>query len=185
MSKTHTILIVDDEEEIRQSLERVFKKDGYEVLKADSPIKALELLKSAPVTVVISDYEMPEMDGLTFLKKTKRSFPDAIRIILTGKGDMKAVVAAINEGEVYRFVLKPWDNEELRVTVRRAIEQQELLVENRRLAQTVREQREEILELEKTNPGITKIKKTNDGAIIIDEDEVDELEKTNPGEYMR
>jgi len=185
MLKTHTILIVDDEEEIRRSLERVFKKDGYEVRKADGPLKALEILKSQPVAVVISDYEMPEMDGLTFLKRTKQSFPDAVRIILTGKGDMKALVAAINEGEVYRFVLKPWDNDELRVTVRRAIEQQELLAENRRLAQTVREQREEIRELEHANPGITKIKKTSDGTIIIDEDEVDELEKTNPGEYMR
>src|SRR5579863_1259764 len=185
MTKIHTVLIVDDEEEIRKALERAFRKDGYEVIKAENPRQALQILQSQPVTVVISDYMMPEMDGLTFLKSIKKAFPDTIRIILTGKGDMKAVVAAINDGEVYRFILKPWDNEELRVTVRKAIEQQELSIENRCLAQTVRQQREEILELEMTNPGITKIRKTNDGAIIIDEDEVDELENTNPGEFFR
>lgn len=182
--KKQTILVVDDEEPVRLSLDRVLRRDGYEILHAEHPRKALEVLLNHPVSVIVSDYIMPEMDGLTFLQSVKKTHPDTIRMILTGKGDMASVVKAINEGEVYRFILKPWDNEELRVTIRRAIEQRELQLENGRLLQTVREQREEIHELERANPGISKIKKTNDGAIIIDEEEIDELEKTNPGQYM-
>jgi two-component system probable response regulator PhcQ len=182
--KAPKVLVVDDEEQIRKSLERVLVRDGYEVLQAENPRQAIDMLQGQSVAVVISDYMMPGMDGLTFLKSIKKVYPDTIRIILTGKGDMAAVVAAINEGEVYRFILKPWDNDELRISLRRAIEQRELMLENRHLVETVREQREEIHELEKTNPGITKINKSRDGAIVIDEDEVEELEKTNPGEYI-
>lgn len=182
--KAQTILIVDDEENVRNSLVRLLKADQYKVLQAEHPKQALDTLMEQPVSVVLSDYIMPGMNGLDFLKSVKRSYPDTVRMILTGQGDMKAVVDAINEGEVYRFILKPWDNNELRVTIRRAIEQRELILENRRLAQTVREQREEIVELERTNPGITMLNKTHDGAIVIDEDEMEEWEKTNPGGYL-
>lgn len=121
----HTLLCVDDEQDNVDALERLFRKD-YRVLKATSGKQALGLLKTEPVTVLICDQRMPEMTGVEFLTKSQETHPDSIRILLTGYTDVEAVVAAINSGQIYRYVTKPWDPRELVAAVRRAVERFEM-----------------------------------------------------------
>lgn len=120
----YKILIVDDEPANLRALERLFRAD-YEVLTAPSGAEALELLDHHDVALLITDQRMPEMTGIELLKKTVTLRPRMVRIILTGYTDIDALVEAINCGQVYRYVTKPWNNEELRLTVRRALEHYE------------------------------------------------------------
>jgi DNA-binding NtrC family response regulator len=121
MKDQATVLFVDDEESMLQTLKRVFLDDGYRILTAASPSDALEVLEQEPVHVVVSDHRMPGMTGLEFLGKVARARPDTVRIILSGQADMTAVVDAINAGGIYKFMLKPWNEEELRVTIANAV----------------------------------------------------------------
>ena len=118
MSHKHTLLIVDDEENILRALCRVFRRDGHRVLTATSGPEGLELLKKGPVSLIISDQRMPGMIGAEFLGQAKALSPHAIRIMLTGHSDIEAATRAINEGEIFRYLTKPWDDNQLRVTVR-------------------------------------------------------------------
>jgi len=123
MSDQTLLLCVDDERNVLRSLERVFLDDDYDILTASSGEEGLELLSSAgQVQVVISDYRMPGMNGVEFLKEVFSRHPDTIRIVLSGYADTAAVVAAINEGKIYKFIPKPWNDEELRLTVANALE---------------------------------------------------------------
>jgi len=142
---SYKILIVDDEPANLRSLERLFRKD-YEVLTAASGAEALELLQRDDVAVLITDQRMPGMTGIELLKKTVPIRPRMVRIILTGYTDVDALVEAINCGQVYRYVAKPWNNEELLLTVRRALEHYEtnkkgyeLELANQRLGSRLRE----------------------------------------------
>lgn len=117
----YNILIVDDEPANVRALQRLFR-DEYEVVTAFSGADALELLQHNDVQLMITDQRMPEMTGIELLKKTVSLRPRMIRILLTGYTDVDALVEAINCGQVYRYVTKPWNNEDLRVTVRRALE---------------------------------------------------------------
>lgn len=165
----HRLLLVDDEHGILNSLERVLGRDGYEVNSFTSGPAALKAAEKHPYHIVISDYRMPEMDGIAFLKKIKELQPDAVRVILTGHADVEAVMEAINTCEVYRFLSKPWNDQELKLTVRQALQHQELLLENRRLAEEVRRQRLTLERLEQLYPGIAAIRQTDDGRILIEE----------------
>jgi len=127
------ILIVDDEEAILETMTFTFM-DSYEVLTTSDPRKALELLnENAPVAVVITDQRMPEMTGVELLKQVYRKHPDTVRIMLTGFADTDATIKAINDGHVYAYVNKPWEPDELKTVVRRAVEHHALACENRRL----------------------------------------------------
>ena len=117
----YKILIVDDEPPNLRALERLFRED-YEVLTASSGGEALELLDRHDVALLITDQRMPEMTGIELLKKTVSLRPRMVRIILTGYTDVDALVEAINSGQVYRYVTKPWNNDDLRLTVKRALE---------------------------------------------------------------
>ena len=121
----YKILIVDDEPANLRTLARLFRQD-YEVLTAESGDDALALLGQHDVALLITDQRMPGMTGIELLKKTVPLRPRMVRIILTGYTDVDALVEAINCGQVYRYVAKPWDNEELRLTVRRALEHYEI-----------------------------------------------------------
>jgi len=122
----HTILCVDDEKDNVDALERLFRRE-YKVLKATSGAEALDLLRVNPdVTLIISDQRMPQMEGVEFLSKSIASHPDAIRILLTGFTDIESVIAAINSGQVYRYLTKPWDPVDLANTVSKALERLEL-----------------------------------------------------------
>ena len=125
--KKAKMLVVDDEPDNLDLLYRTFRRD-FNVLKAESGIQALEVLASeGEVAVIISDQRMPEMKGTEFLSKTVPQFPDTVRIILTGFTDIEDLVDAINSGQVYKYITKPWDPNELKAVVQRAAETYEVL----------------------------------------------------------
>jgi CheY-like chemotaxis protein len=125
--KKPKMLVVDDEPDNLDLLYRTFRRD-FEVLRADSGANALSVLSTeGEVAVIISDQRMPEMKGTEFLSKTVPQFPDTVRIILTGFTDVEDLVEAINAGQVYKYITKPWDPHELKTVVQRAVETYELL----------------------------------------------------------
>jgi response regulator RpfG family c-di-GMP phosphodiesterase len=142
----HTLLLVDDETAITKALQRLFRKEGYDILTANNGQEGLEILKNVtkPVSLIISDQRMPEMSGAEFLEKAKNIFPNAIRFLLTGYSDLNAVTAAVNKGEIHRYLTKPWNNEDLLLQVRIGLEQFELVYENTRLQKLTRKQNDEL-----------------------------------------
>lgn len=124
----HTILVVDDEVDNVDALERLFRRK-YHVLKATSGKDALKMLKDNRVALIVTDQRMPNMTGVEFLAESMDSHPDAIRILLTGFTDIDSVISAINSGQVYRYVTKPWDPVDLTNTVDKAIERYDLSAE--------------------------------------------------------
>jgi len=144
------ILFVDDEKNILGSLSRVFRKEGYGILLAESGECGLDLLRHNSVAVVVSDQRMPGMGGVEFLKKAREASPDTVRMMLTGQADMAEITGAINEGGVYRYITKPWDDEELKHIIRAAVERYSLLAENRRLQEATMKQNAELYELNQT-----------------------------------
>lgn len=148
MSDQTRILCVDDERNVLRSLERIFLDDDYLILTAVSGEEGLELLSAMPqVQVVISDYRMPGMNGVEFLKEVFNRHPDTIRIVLSGYADTAAVVAAINEGKIYKFIPKPWNDDELRVTVEKALQHFSTHRRNLQLADELRLKNEELSDL--------------------------------------
>ncbi|PRY54491.1 response regulator receiver domain-containing protein [Arcticibacter pallidicorallinus] len=117
--KKITILYVDDEENNLYSFKATFRMK-YKVLIALSGDEALEIMKSKPVHIIITDQRMPNMTGVEFLEKVIEKFPDPIRILLTGYADMGAVVDAVNKGKIFHYLAKPWNEEELDMTITRA-----------------------------------------------------------------
>lgn len=142
-----TLLFVDDEPGILSALRRLFRPQGYRILIAEGGAAGLDILAKEPVDLVISDMRMPEMDGATFLKQVRQRWPKVTRILLTGYADITSTVAAINEGEIYRYIAKPWDDNEIVLIVREALERRRLEEENRRLSELTRRQNEELKEL--------------------------------------
>jgi len=139
-ASAHRLLCVDDESAILRALHRVFRREGYTVLTANGGDEGLNLLHQTPVSLIISDQRMPGMSGVEFLRRSRQIAPDTIRILLTAYSDTEAAIAAINRGEVYRFLLKPWDDGELCLAVRDGIEHLALKLENRRLLQVTAQQ---------------------------------------------
>jgi len=129
------ILCVDDERNVLRSLERIFLDDDYEIVLAGSGEEGLQVLEKNDDSfqVVISDYRMPVMNGVEFLKQVFARWPDTVRIVLSGYADAGAIVAAINEGHIYRFIPKPWNDDDLRVTIQNCLERYFLLKRNREL----------------------------------------------------
>ena len=115
--QTRTLLMLDDEENIRRSLLRLLRRDGYRILQAASASEAFELLATHRVQVIISDQRMPGMSGTKFLSQVKAMYPDTVRMVLSGFTDLASVTDAINRGAIYKFLTKPWDDEELRAQV--------------------------------------------------------------------
>ena len=130
-------MLVDDEEHVIAALERLLRYDGYRILRANSARQGLEMLASHDVGVVISDQRMPEMSGVEFLTRVKELYPESIRIVLSGTADFDSVKEAINQGAIYKFFSKPWDNEVLRVDVMEAFWRQELAHEKEHLLQEI------------------------------------------------
>ncbi len=124
MTEEIRILFIDDEINILRALERVFLDEEYEILTAGSAGEALDILSSiAPIQVVVSDYRMPQMNGVELLRTIREKWPETIRAVLSGYADTEAVVSAINDGQIYRFIPKPWNDTELRLTIAAAIKQ--------------------------------------------------------------
>ncbi|MBX3648470.1 MAG: EAL domain-containing protein [Rhodocyclaceae bacterium] len=138
-ARTRTLLLLDDEANILTSLKRLLRREGYNILIANNSTEAFELLSANPVGVVISDQRMPDMTGTEFLKRVKEFYPDTTRMVLSGYTDLQSVIEAINEGSIYRFLTKPWDDDQLRAVIRDAFQQQEMAQENALLNQQNRE----------------------------------------------
>lgn len=170
-------MIVDDEPNILNSLTRVLKKvDDWEIETYESVVEAIKRAQTTPFELVISDYRMPEMDGVEFLNEIRILQPEAMRIILSGLTEQQALLGAINEAEIFRYICKPWDDYDLIVTITHALAHREILVENRRLADQVREQQDELHnrktaleELAEKHPALVEVDWAEDGSIMIDE----------------
>jgi signal transduction histidine kinase len=132
VSQRHTILVVDDEPDVVQSIQDLLRLD-YRVLGATRAADGLRLMEAEEVHIVMTDQRMPEMTGVEFLRRVRGAHPDAIRLLFTGYADIKAVIDAINQGNIYRYISKPWDPDELLAVIRQAQEQYDLLVERKRL----------------------------------------------------
>ena len=139
------ILCVDDEKNVLHALERFFIDDDYEIMIANSGDEGLQILaEQGPFQIVISDYRMPVMNGVEFLKEVYSRWPETIRIVLSGYADAGAIVAAINEGHIYKFVPKPWNEEELRLTIEISLERYQMLKRNRELLVALSHANEEL-----------------------------------------
>lgn len=138
----HTVLIVDDEQEVGTSLGRLLKKAGIKYVYMESGAEALERVKTAstPFSMIISDQRMPGMNGSEFLEKAKEISPDTIRFLITGYADIDAVTEAVNKGSIHRYIAKPWENKVLLESVKSGLEQYELVQENNRLFLLAKEQ---------------------------------------------
>lgn len=150
MSDTIKLLCVDDERNVLRALERIFMDDDYEILTASSGEEGLAIFTENPdIQVVISDYRMPGMNGVEFFRQVCENHPDTVRIVLSGYADTPSVVSAINEGQIYKFVSKPWSDEDLRQTVAKAVESFAMHQQNRAMAKELEALRRELAELKK------------------------------------
>ncbi|MDD5478327.1 HD domain-containing phosphohydrolase [Rhodoferax sp.] len=139
-----SILCVDDEPSILSALRRLFRAKGLAVQVAQSGQAALALMQTQNFDLVISDMRMPEMDGVAFLEQVRLHWPDTMRLLLTGYADINAVMGAINKGEIYRYIAKPWDDNDIFLVVRGALQHHVLELEQKRLQALVQLQNEEL-----------------------------------------
>lgn len=142
-----TLLFVDDEANILASLKRLFRPQGYRIFTAESGAQGLEIMGCEAVDLVISDMRMPEMNGAQFLEKIREKWPETVRILLTGYAEISATVDAINRGQIYRYISKPWEDNDITLLVKHALRQKTLEREKQRLEELARKQNEELKEL--------------------------------------
>ncbi len=142
-----TVLFIDDEANILSSLKRLFRTEGYRILTAESGAAGLALLEQETADVVVSDMRMPGMSGAEVLEQVRLKWPETVRILLTGYADISSTIAAINRGEIYRYISKPWDDNQILLTVRDALERKLLKAEKQRLEALTLRQNEELKEL--------------------------------------
>lgn len=134
-SRQRTLLLVDDEESIVAALRRLLRDEGWLVLSATSAEQALQLLARHEVDLILSDQRMPGMTGVELLRRARRLYPDTLRLVLSGYTELQSITEAINEGAIYKFLAKPWDDEQLRAHLREAFALKEIADQNRRLHQ--------------------------------------------------
>jgi len=164
----HTVLFVDDEPNVTEGLKRFLRKEPYKMLSAESAKEALEILATEKVDVVVSDEKMPGITGSEFLALVCKKYPDTIRMMLTGQLSMATAINAINEGEVYRFFIKPCNEQELAYAIRQALKQKELMIEAKRLLEASKQQASVIEKLKVEHPELVEVERDKDGAIVID-----------------
>lgn len=144
------LLLVDDETFVLSSLGRLFRKDGHEIVAVETPQKALDVLASRVVAVIVSDYRMPEIDGVQLLRRAREIAPDAIRILLSGYAEINAIITAVNDGGIHKYLTKPWNDEQLRLEVKAGFDQYRLAKTNRVLQTTLQRRNTELLDLMKS-----------------------------------
>ncbi|HRH81145.1 MAG TPA: response regulator [Thiobacillaceae bacterium] len=138
MQDKPTLMLVDDEPNILSALKRLLRPDGYTILAYEDARQALADMDGRPVDVILTDQRMPNMSGVEFLRRARQSHPDTIRIVLSGYTELQFVTDAINEGAVYKFLTKPWDDEQLREHIREAFRSKGIADENRHLTEALR-----------------------------------------------
>jgi DNA-binding NtrC family response regulator len=172
-AKTATILLVDDEPNVTDGLKRALRREPYEILTAISGAAAQELLERHHVDVVVSDEQMPGMSGSVFLSGVRKRFPHTIRMILSGQANLEAAVRAINEGEVYRFFLKPCNPDDLICTMQQALAHKRLEDQSRRLLREYQRQASMLARLEQQSPGLLHLDTDDQGALVMDESDAE------------
>ena len=162
MENTKKLLIVDDEIRVLDVLVKTFESD-YSIYKATNGLDALEILKKSSVQVIITDERMPKMGGMSFLKSAREILPNTVNIILTAYTDLSVAIDAINSGIVYRYLVKPWDTEELRITIRQAFERFDLFNDNKLLTQELLQKnlelQKKLVELKETQEKLLRTEK--------------------------
>ena len=183
------LMLVDDEPNILSSLRRCINAIPAEAFGGKAvvetfmaPAQALARAQEVAFDLVISDYRMPDMDGVNFLSRLIEIQPNISRLILSGYADLHALIGAINRVQIFRFIAKPWNDHELETAIAQALAHRQLIMENQRLADLVRvqegrltRQEVELKRLEELHPGLTKIKRGADGSIDLDLDMDDEI----------
>lgn len=164
--KKHTVLFIDDDEMILNALKRALRNENYDILTASSGDRGLELLQDHDVSMVVCDYQMPGKNGLEVLKDLKTTYPRILTIMLTGQADVNIAAQAINECGIYKFILKPWEDADLKLTIQRALESLDLIQERDRLLRKVKDRDSVLQDLESRYPGISKIKRDEEGYIL-------------------
>lgn len=140
----YRLLLVDDEPNILASLRRVFQRENYELLFAATAKEALAIMEKQPVELIMTDFMMPGMNGSELLVEVRERWPQTIRIMLTGHANTDAVMGSIRDGAVYRFILKPWNDDDIRLTIALALEQYELIQRTHSLEQQTQKQSKDL-----------------------------------------
>lgn len=166
---SHKVLLVDDDTNLLNGLRRALRKEPFDLLCAASGEEALAVLRADETDVVVSDQDMPGMSGTVFLATVHRLYPDTVRFMLTGKATLDVAIEAINAGAISRFLTKPCNHVDLAVTIREALRQKDLVFAARRLVKQVRSQSAILEELEREQPGITRISRDSEGVIVLDD----------------
>jgi response regulator RpfG family c-di-GMP phosphodiesterase len=150
-AKKRTLLVVDDEPDVCQSVADLLRRD-FRVLQATSAAEGARIMQENDVNIIITDQRMPQISGVEFLTRAKTNYPHAIRMLFTGYADLDAIIAAINQGHIFRFIKKPWQPEELEAAVREAAAEYDVIVhqeeELKRLNDEVIQLRERVTALE-------------------------------------
>lgn len=166
------LLIVDDEPSVRSALRRLLRKERYRMTCVESAADALIALRDDPPDVIISDHLMPDMTGLELMKRARLRAPDVTRVVLTGQAEMETVIAAINDGAVFRFLRKPWDDEEVKLTVHLAVAHARERRAKTAGARTPPNDDGNLRQLKAAYPGIAALERDPEGAILIDDDDL-------------
>jgi CheY-like chemotaxis protein len=143
----HNILFLDDEKSILSSLRRVFMKEPYTFFFASSADEAIQIIKQTEMSVIVSDMRMPEVDGITFLRNAVQIAPDSVRMLLSAYADIQSVMKAVNEGHIWRYITKPWDDNDLRLTIRNGIQFYEESSARKRLLVELAQKNAELLDM--------------------------------------
>ncbi|WP_321491980.1 response regulator [uncultured Desulfobacter sp.] len=151
-----TVLCVDDEKQILSSLKRLLRKENFDLFTATNGEDGLKIMASRDIHLVISDHRMPDMSGISFLAKVRETYPDTIRILLTGYTEIDSIKASINEGHVYKFLLKPWNDDDLKQEIKKALERYDLIQLNQSLHLMVAAKNKELEQINKDLENIIK-----------------------------
>jgi type II secretory ATPase GspE/PulE/Tfp pilus assembly ATPase PilB-like protein/DNA-binding NarL/FixJ family response regulator len=143
----YALLLIDDDKSVLRSLKRIFAEENYSILTADDGPSALNLLATEKVNLVVCDYQMPGMNGIEVLRTIKARYPKIIRIMLTGNSETSVIMGAVKEGAVYKFLNKPWNDDDLKLSVSLALSQYELIKENQKLKSVASRQQSELTKL--------------------------------------
>lgn len=173
MDKTYSILCIDDEDNILQSFNRTLRKEGFKIFLAKGGQEGLEILRREKIDLILCDQRMPQMSGFEVLRTAKEEHPEVIRIMLSGYSDFESLVKTINEGEIYRFLSKPWETKELVSVIKSALSQREVLSEVKNICSKVKDLRRLINNVSiDTNPAqsaiIVKISSKEEGYQFLD-----------------
>ena len=171
----YTILLVDDERNVLNALNRLLRGEDRQILTAETATQGWEKLKEVGgADLIISDNRLPDISGIEFLTKVRQSYPDTIRIMITGYPGLDSAIEAINKGQVYRYIPKPWENKELELIVKQALEYYDVLRDNRILLRIARQQAEWLTTVKKQNPQVSDTELAKGDLHVIDEEKVSE-----------